>query len=64
LRGKSVEQVLDDVHATVIYADPVLRLDPRFATFVSSPPSGWRTVAAGTGTDGDWSVLVRRQATL
>jgi hypothetical protein len=61
-RGKSVERILDDERATVIYADPVLRLEPAFVSFLESPDLAgkWRTIATGKGSDGDWSVLVRR----
>lgn len=60
--GKSVERILADARATVIYADPVLRLEPAFVAFLDSPESAadWREVASGRGTDGEWSVLARR----
>jgi hypothetical protein len=63
-QGKSVERILDDERATVIYADPVARLEPAFVSFLRSPgvADKWRTIASGQGADGDWSVLVRRAA--
>ena len=61
-RGTPVDRVLDDVKATVIYADPALRADPAFAAFQAlSQAAAWRTVASGTGSDGDWSILIRRK---
>jgi hypothetical protein len=59
-KTQSVRRALDDVHATIVYADPVSRLDPRFRAFAESPPREWTTVESGRGDDGDWSVLVRR----
>jgi hypothetical protein len=59
--GKSLSRVLDDAHATVIYADPILRRDPAFVALrTPSHLADWRTVARGKGKDGRWSVLVRR----
>ncbi len=59
--GRSLSRVLDDAHATVIYADPILRRDPAF-TALRTPTrlAEWRTVASGKGKDGRWSVLLRR----
>lgn len=58
-RKHSLCQVLADARATVIYADPILESDPTMAKLLASPAAnGWRRVAAGTGADGPWSVLV------
>ena len=47
---------------TVIYADPLLEADAEFRSVVADPgAAGFRVVAAGSGTDGPWSVLVRRR---
>jgi hypothetical protein len=63
-RGTSVKRILDNTRATVIYADPVSRLEPAFVAYLQSPGARaeWRTIESGTGTDGEWSVLVRRRA--
>jgi hypothetical protein len=63
-RGKSVQRILDDAHATVVYADPVARLDPAFVSYLRSAraAASWRTVGSGTDRYGDWSVLVRRDS--
>ena len=63
-RGKSVQRILDETHATVVYADPVARLDPAFVSYLKSPraAANWRTVVSGTDRYGDWSVLVRRDS--
>jgi hypothetical protein len=55
-RRTTIESVLNDAHATVIYADSILEADPHLTRLLGSPTSfGWRRVAEGTG----WSVLVR-----
>jgi hypothetical protein len=60
--GKSLVRALDDVKATVIYADAPLRADPAFGGLLH-PQRGskWRALAFGSGNGGEWSVLVRRQ---
>jgi hypothetical protein len=46
--------------ATAIYADATLRADPNFSRLITAPEAaGWHQIAAGTGDDGPWSVLVR-----
>jgi hypothetical protein len=58
-RQKSSSLASELAGATVIYADATLRSDPTFARLVAAPEAaGWRQVAAGTGDDGAWSVLV------
>jgi len=59
--GKSVARALDDVHATVIYADPGLQADPVFSRFLLSKGATreWRVVSKSPSTDVNWSVLVR-----
>jgi hypothetical protein len=57
---RSICDVLDQTKATVIYADPSLYADPALARLLASPQSaGWRQVAVGTATEGQWSVLIR-----
>lgn len=56
----SVEQVLDRVHATAIYADAGMLADPIIAGLVAAPRAqGWRQIAQGGGPDGPWRVLIR-----
>ena len=56
----SANQALLQAKATVVYADPPLQADPLLMRVLASPRStGWRQVAAGTGNDGRWSVLMR-----
>jgi hypothetical protein len=57
--GEPVRNVLNTAKATAIYADPELQADPAIAKLLASPRSfGWRQAAAGTGTDGPWSILI------
>jgi hypothetical protein len=63
-RGRSVQRVLDDARATVVYADPVARLDPAFTSYLKSARAAadWRIVGSGRDRYGEWSVLVRRDS--
>jgi hypothetical protein len=65
-RGKSVQRILDDAHATVVYADPGSRLEPAFVAYLKSARAAahWRTVESGADRYfGPWSVLVRLDPT-
>jgi hypothetical protein len=58
--GDSLESVLNAEKISVIYADPTLKSDPLLARFLGAPQrDGWRYVATGTGSDGEWAVLAR-----
>jgi hypothetical protein len=57
--SRSLSRVLDDAHATVIYADPSMQSDPKLEKLLATPRAfGWRQVSAGESGDGPWSVLV------
>jgi hypothetical protein len=59
--GQPLASVLARNKVTVIYADPLLEADAEFRSVVADPGAvGFRVVAAGSGTDGPWSVLLRR----
>ena len=56
----SAGQVLDQAHATVIYADAGMLADPIIAALVTAPSvQRWKQIAQGSGPDGPWRVLVR-----
>jgi hypothetical protein len=60
-RGLPLGDALDQVQATVIYADESLAADPAAARLLAAPAvAGWRRVAGGEGTSGTWAVLVHR----
>src|SRR6266576_1486759 len=59
--GKSLRSVLRQAKATVVYADQQLREEPPIARLAASPQhDDWRQVAAGTATDGRWTILIRK----
>jgi hypothetical protein len=56
----SLRLVLKRAGATAIYADASMLADPTLAGLLARPGAyGWRQVAAGSGIDGPWRVLVR-----
>ena len=60
VRGRAVEDVLDNARATVVYADPAMHGDPQLTPLLSSPRAhGWSKISEGEGGDGRWSILLR-----
>jgi hypothetical protein len=59
-RGVPIRTVLNQVNATVIYAEAVLLANPSIAKLVAAPPAmGWRQIAGGSGSTGPWRILIR-----
>jgi hypothetical protein len=58
--GAPVQKVLAREEATVVYADPLMHLDPLMQPFLAAPRrAGWHKVDDGRDATGEWSVLVR-----
>jgi hypothetical protein len=52
-------KLLDQAHATALYADASILSDPLIAKLVAAPQAqGWEQVAQGNGPSGPWHVLV------
>jgi hypothetical protein len=51
--------VLQEINASVVYADPTLASQPEVAPLLQAPEqNGWRVAASGTSAAGPWQVLV------
>jgi hypothetical protein len=55
----SATELLDQAHATALYADASILSDPLIAKLVADPQTeGWEQIAHGSGPSGEWHVLV------